>query len=95
MLAIADAILVPAGLLIAAGDRGVHLLSGEGDTLAHWDVRATDLVIADGGTSALIGERSGQTFSLHRVDLSTSELAALGTVAGYVRSRTATTGTRW
>jgi hypothetical protein len=54
---ISEAILLPAGLLVAVGERGVRLLAPGGDETARWNVRASSLTIADDGTKALIIDR--------------------------------------
>lgn len=70
---IGEAILLPAGLLVAAHERGVFLLSPDGDERAHWDVPAYELAVADDGASALAvyGHRQTDPYLLNRIDLVT------------------------
>ncbi|MDA0180107.1 hypothetical protein OJ997_07350 [Solirubrobacter phytolaccae] len=80
---ISEAILLPTGVLVAAGNAGVFLLTPDGREEARWDVRASSLTIADDGTSALIVGPHRSGFALHRLDLATHELTPLPTLTGY------------
>lgn len=69
-VAIHDAAALPGGrLLVALGELGVRVLARDGRVLAHLDQPATELVIADAGTTALGLIRRDRFLRVARLDL--------------------------
>ncbi len=69
-VAIHDAAALPGGrLLVALGELGVRVLARDGRVLAHLDQPATELVVADAGTTALGLIRRDRFLRVARLDL--------------------------
>ncbi|MEO1335042.1 MAG: hypothetical protein AAFV29_05340, partial [Myxococcota bacterium] len=68
--AVHDAVRLATGrILVALGEAGVMLLTGDGRCLTHFRVSATSLVPSDTGHRALALIRRGQLTQIHRIDL--------------------------
>ncbi|NLT54324.1 MAG: hypothetical protein GXX79_07105 [Actinomycetales bacterium] len=63
--------MAPGGVLVALGDLGVRLLTGDGRERARWDVPADQVVMADHGGCALLLVHGEGLVDIHRLDLAT------------------------
>jgi hypothetical protein len=71
---VADAVALPAGVLVGLGDSGARLLTADGRVRARWDARADQLVVADHGRTALLLGWGETTLDVHHLDLTTRKL---------------------
>ncbi|MBE2315552.1 hypothetical protein DVA67_006165 [Solirubrobacter sp. CPCC 204708] len=83
-LELRDAVLLPAGVLVAHGALGVRLLRPDGRELARWaDTPADQLIPADHGTSALVVAHGESVAQVRHLDLTTRRLSHVAALAGY------------
>jgi len=68
-------------VLVALGDQGARLVTGDGRTRARWDVPAHQIVIADHGGSALLVGRRGAVREVHHLDLASRRVRHWTTLA--------------
>ncbi|MGW4207368.1 bpX6 domain-containing protein [Lentzea sp. NPDC004789] len=68
-------------VLVALGDQGTRLLTGDGRTRARWDVPAHQVVIADHGGSALLVGRRGAVCEVHHLDVASRKVRHWTTLA--------------
>lgn len=81
-LMVHDAVAVPGGaVLVALGDQGTRLVTGDGRTRAHWDVPSHQVVMADHGGSALLAGVRGAVSEVHQVDLASRRVRHWTTLA--------------
>ncbi len=81
-LVVHDAVAVRGGaVLVALGDHGTRLVTGDGRTRARWDVPAHQIVIADHGGSALLVGRRGAVSEVHHLDLASRRVRRWTTLA--------------
>ena len=78
---VTDAAVLPdARLLVAAGTRGLSLLSSTGALATHWDRPVDRIVLADNAASALLMHVTGPRVEIARLDLGTGRIAGAGTI---------------
>lgn len=80
-LAVFDAVALPAGVLVAAGERGLVLLTRDGRVRARWAVLAHRLIVADHGAAVLVAGRGEALHEVHRLDLATRRLRRWASIA--------------
>jgi hypothetical protein len=68
------AVLGGGAALVACGDAGTLLLTGDGRVRARWDIPAHQLVVADHGGTALLVTRRESVSDVHRLDLVTRKV---------------------
>lgn len=74
-LPVTDAAALPGGgTLVAAGDAGVFVLSGDGRVSTRFAEPAHDIVISDRGDRAILVARRGELRRISRLDLATRRL---------------------
>jgi len=78
------AVALDGGLLIAAGERGLLLLTLGGRVRARWDLAADRLIVADHGGVVIIVTEGERISELHRLDLHTRRLAPIATIDGQI-----------